>query len=94
LLELPEGEQLVVFPELLARLHAYSLFRAREESLLASLRARARDWCKQELPVWAWPLAMPPSIYLAWEGTTFEDQALSLIRGCSDKLPTLLSGSA
>jgi len=94
MLELPEGEQVVVFPDLLARLHAYCLFRGRETALLSALRARARDWCKRELPSWVWPFAMPPAIFLAWQGTTMEDQAFGMISRCVVNDPTLLSGSA
>lgn len=83
LLELPDGEQVVCFPELLARLQAYSVFRDRDASLLSALTARARDWCKLELPAWAWAHALASSVALAFDASVQEDQAGRLIAKCT-----------
>jgi hypothetical protein len=67
-LELPSGETVTVFPELLSRLQAYSCFRRRELALVPALRARGVDWCRSSgLPVWAWPLAVPSSVALSMQ---------------------------
>lgn len=92
LLELSDGTLHVVFPDLVCRLGSYSLFRERDQSLLDALRARARDWCKRELPSWAWSYAMPPAVLFAWRGTTVESEVSTLLTaGGVPAAPTLPS---
>lgn len=90
ILELPEGEQVLVFPDLLARLQAYSVFRQRDTALVQALRARAREWCKLSLPAWVWPLAMPGAVALATRHSSTELACAPLVVDNS----TLLFNSA
>jgi len=79
-LELPSGETVTVFPELLSRLQAYSCFRRREMALVPALRARGVDWCRSSgLPVWAWPLAVPSSVALSMQVTSEEEACWGLM---------------
>jgi len=87
-LELPEGDSVLVFPDLLSRLQSYSVFRQRDAALLAALRARAREWCKLSLPAWVWPLAIPGAVALATMTTEAEESSVALIGAVN---PTLLS---
>jgi len=85
-LELSSGDTVVVFPELLSRLQAYSCFRGRDSALVPALRARAVDWCRSSgLPVWAWPFAVPTSVALSMRVFREEECAMGLMP------PTLLS---
>lgn len=87
--ELPEGERVVVFPDLLASLQSYSVFRPRDAALLAALRARAREWCKLRLPTWVWPLAMPGAVALATARSSSELSGLEVLSAVGNS--TLLS---
>jgi len=87
--ELPEGERVVVFPDLLASLQSYSVFRPRDAALLAALRARAREWCKLRLPTWAWPLAMPGAVALATARSSSELSGMEVLNAVGNS--TLLS---
>jgi len=87
--ELPEGERVVVFPDLLASLQSYSIFRSRDAALLAALRARAREWCKLRLPTWVWPLAMPGAIALATARSASELSGMEVLSAVGNT--TLLS---
>lgn len=41
-----DGREVVVFPELVARLTTYAFLRPRDSALVAGLKARAQEWCK------------------------------------------------
>lgn len=79
-LELLSGPEVVVFPDLLARLQSYSAFRPRDASLVTVLRARATEWCKQEVPPWVWPLVIPTSVALALSPTVTDIIACDIVK--------------
>jgi len=80
-LELPEGESVLVFPDLLSRLQSYSVFRQKDASLVIALRAKALEWCRAEIPAfaWVWPLAIPSAVALALRESESEATARALI---------------
>jgi len=89
-LELPEGESVLVFPDLLSRLQSYAVFRPRDSALVGALRARAREWCKLEVPAWVWPLAIPSAVALAMRTSVSEEQGVRMIEAEGNS--ALLSG--
>lgn len=74
----------VVFPELLAKLRQYALYRQRDEQLLGSLRSRAGEWCRAVgLPNHVADLAIASATSYAMIPSTHEELAISrVVRAC------------
>lgn len=79
------GDVLRVYPELVGRLSSYACFRERDPSLLASLRLRAIEWCKERrLPDLEVALMVPGSVAVAAARSRPEAAAERLMGGEDD----------
>jgi hypothetical protein len=78
----------VVFPQLLAKLRQYALYRERDEQLLGSLRSRAGEWCRAVgLPNHVADLAIASATSYAMIPSTHEELAIQRVVRASGAPP-------
>lgn len=71
----------IVFPNLLAKLRQYALYRERDDAVLGSLRTRAVDWCRGvKLMPHVADLAVASAVSLAMVPSTHERSTLSRVQ--------------
>lgn len=77
-----DGEsQHVLFPQLLARLRSYAVYRNRDLTLLATLRARGGEWCRKVgLRPHVVDLAITDAVAFAMLPSTHEEANLSRVQ--------------
>jgi hypothetical protein len=79
--ETPQG-CITLFPQLYHKLATYAVLRDRDPLLLASLRSRAGEWCRQlDVPVWASSVALAGTIAAAFAVTSSDEVARRFMGG-------------
>jgi len=73
------GECVLVFPELLAKLRKYSLFRRRDDDLLGALRTRAVEWTRDRVTHLVGDVAVAGAVALAMMPSSHELSSQKLV---------------
>lgn len=89
--EFSDGSIEVLFPELVARLSAYAVFRDRDATLLSALRLRALEWSQKAGLDWpATHSALLGALRTAWRQTPHELRVLEDLEASRDQSPLWL----